>query len=126
MESLTELADSVREVWLSLCTHAASGTRGVDRLELFGTAHSARIQIVYSAREGRFGVGEDIPDLESRDDSDQFLEGFFYERLVEPNDTTRGLWVDGVWWWTPGTAPIERPRVDGLLLVADGRWVWNP
>lgn len=51
------------------------------------------------------------------------MEGFFYDRLVEPSDTTRGLWVDGVWWWTPGTAPIEQPRVDGLLLVADGRWV---
>lgn len=126
MESLTELADSVREVWLSLCADAASGTRGIDRLELFGTAHSARIQIEYSARGGRFGVGEDIPDFESRDDGVQFLEGFFYDRLVEPSDTTRGLWVDGVWWWTPGTAPIERPRVDGLLLVADGRWVWAP
>lgn len=125
MESLTELADSVREVWLSLCADAASGTRGIDRLELFGTAHSARIQIEYSARGGRFGVGEDIPDFESRDDGVQFLEAL-YDRLVEPSDTTRGLWVDGVWWWTPGTAPIERPRVDGLLLVADGRWVWAP
>lgn len=96
----------------------------VEQVEIFWAPGQARIQIVYFESKGvRFGVGDNIPEFDSQLELKQFLEGFFYEKLDEPNDTTRGLWVDGVWWWSPGTIPIEPPQTGGLVLVRHGAWV---
>lgn len=123
MDDPGRLVHALREVLSGLSAPAGSSVSMVDRVELFGAPYPARVQVVYFAGEDvRFGVGEDIPEFDSELELEQFLTGFFCERLQEPNDTTRGLWVDGVWWWTPGTTPVERPRVDGLVVVRQGDW----
>lgn len=126
METIEDLAQSLRDAWTVLRTHATpGGVSAVDGLELFGPVSSARIQVIYYGDDAlRFGVSVDIPELESQTELDQFMEGLFHDLTEEPNDTTRGVWADGVWWWAPGTTPMEPPRTGGIVLVERGEWAW--
>lgn len=113
MRETEKLLAIVREAWEEADRIARCEGGAIHDVRLRCDARSTPVlQVVYSLplSGGRLGVEFFLP----RDSRDQeireLLEGFFYDLIYEPTDMTRGMWIDGVWWWAPGTVPL--PRLD--------------
>ncbi len=109
-EELLAIVRGVRALADDIAFHGGAVIRDV---QLRGDAQGEPfLRVVYSlpGHGARLGTELYLP----RDGSDQeirdILESFFSEIVYEPSDMSRGLWADGVWWWSPGTVPL--PRLD--------------
>lgn len=117
-----KLVLTIRDEWGKFSSPSFTAAGSVLQVVLLEPFGQPVLQVVYSLvdREALLGVMAYLPVEDG--DIRQFLEGFFYDLLFEPSDMSRGMLVDGVWWWSQGSVPPSQPLTGGIVLVEQGTW----